>query len=133
MYNQINNQVFNTRQFTYPCQFPVNAPFLKPRQNVYSTHKRQADGLFFEVLLFPLQYIGLLLATALLMMLQEFGMICLMMCAEPLLCILSGLFSLHKYTNPSLFFLSVFFLSMVSTSAISQHYDYCLLLLFGAS
>ena len=64
--------------------------------------------------IFPHQYISLpsTLATALLMMLQRFGMICLMMCAQPLLYILSEgssrPISSHKHTHPN-FFLSLVF------------------------
>ena len=75
------------------------------------------------------------LATALLMELQGFGIICLMMCVRPLLCILSEgssrPFSLHKHTHPS-FFSSLVFLSEVLTPAMSQDYDYWFSLLFGA-
>ena len=62
----------------YPKYF---APFLKPRHSVYNTRKSQADGVFLEVPHFAPQYISPLsiLPSALLMMLQKFGMICLMM------------------------------------------------------
>ena len=61
------------------------------------------------------------------MMLQGFGMICLMMCIRSLLSIPSDGSSI-----PTLTFSFPGFLSMVSTLAMSQDYDYCLLVLFGA-
>ena len=86
--------------------------------------------------MFPHQYISLpsTLATALLAMLQGFGMICLMMCVRPLLCILSEgssrPFSLHKHIHPS-FFLTWFF-SPWCWPLLCLNYDYWFLLLFVA-
>ena len=84
----------------------------------------------------PLQYISLLsiLASALLMTLQRFGMICLMMYVRPLLSThsegSSKPISSHKHIHPN--FYSPWFLSMALTLAMSQVYDYSFLLLFGA-
>ena len=84
----------------------------------------------------PLQYIRLLsiLASALLMTLQRFGMICLMMYARPLLSThsegSSKPISLRKHVHPN--FCSPWFLSVALTLAMSQGYDYSFLLLFGA-
>ena len=85
----------------------------------------------------PLQYTNILsiLASALLMMLQRFGIICLMMYIQPLPSTHSERsskpISLHKYTHPNFCFSQ--FLSMVPTPAMSQVNDYSVLLfLFGA-
>ena len=84
----------------------------------------------------PLQYISLpsILTSALLMMLQRFGMICLMMYVRPPLSThsegSSKHISLHKHKYPNFCF--PWFLSMALTLAMSQVYDYSFLLfLFG--
>ena len=84
----------------------------------------------------PPHYISLLRisASALLMTLQRFGMICLMMYVRPLLSTHSERsskpISSHKHIRPDFCFPS--FLSVVLTLAMSQVYDYSFLLLFGA-
>ena len=84
----------------------------------------------------PPHYISLLSisASVLLMMLQRFGMICLMMYVRPLLSThsegSSKPISSHKHICPDFCFPS--FLSVVLTLAMSQVYDYSFLLLFGA-
>ena len=86
---------------------------------------------------FSLQYISPLsiLASALLMMLQRFGMICLMMYVRPLLSTHSERsskpISLHKHIHPNFSFSR--FLSVAPTLAMSQGNDYSFLLFwFGA-
>ena len=83
----------------------------------------------------PPQYISLLSisASALLMTLQRFGMICLMMYVRPLLSThsegSSKPISSHKHIRPD--FSSPSFVSVALTLAMSQVYDYRFLLLFG--
>ena len=84
----------------------------------------------------PLQYISRLSisASALLMMLQRFGMICLMMYVRPLISTNSERsskpISLHKHIHPNFCFSR--FLSVALTPAMSQVNDYSFLLfLFG--
>ena len=84
----------------------------------------------------PPHYISLLSisASALLMTLQRFGMICLMMYVRPLLSThsegSSKAISSHKHIRPD--FSSPSFVSVALTLAMSQVYDYRFLLLFGA-
>ena len=85
----------------------------------------------------PLQYISLvsILASALFMMLQRFGMICLMMYVLPLLFThlerSSKLISLTKHAHSNFCFSH--FLSVVLTSVMFQVNDYgFLLFLYGA-
>ena len=85
----------------------------------------------------PLQYISPLsiFASPLLMMLQRFGIICLMMYVQPLLSTHSERsskpISLHKHIQPNISFFR--FLSMAPTLAMSQACDYSSLLFwFGA-
>ena len=84
----------------------------------------------------PPHYISLLSisASALLMTLQRFGMICLMMYIRPILSThskgSSKPISSHKHIHTDFCFPS--FLSVALTLAMSQVYDYSFLLLFGA-
>ena len=66
----------------YPKYF---VPFLKPRHSVYNTRKMMVCPLRSNTL--PLKFLSPLsiLASALLMMLQRSGVICLMMYMQPLL------------------------------------------------
>ena len=84
-----------------------------------------------------LQYASLLstFASALLMMFQRFGMICLMISAQPHLSTHSEKsskpISLHKHIHPNFCFSR--FLSVARTLTMSQVYDFSFLLfLFGA-
>ena len=120
-----HHSIFKTALLVYKflhCGYPKYfAPFLKPRQSVYNTHKSQADGMFLAL---PLQYISLLsiLASVLLMTLQKFGMICLMMYVWPLLSThsegSSKPISLHTHIHPNFCF-PWFSLHVTDTSYVS--------------
>ena len=112
------------------------APFLSP-DKVSTTHaKAKLMVCSLRSPTSPPHYISLLsiLASALLMTLQRFRMICLMMYVRPLLSThsegSSKPISSHKYIRPDFCFPS--FLSVALTLAMSQVYDYSFLLLFGA-
>ena len=81
---------------------------LKPRQSVYNTGKSPADGVFLEVSHFATSVYKStrILPSSLLMMLQRFGMICLMMYVRPLFFTYlersSKPISLKKHTHPNL-------------------------------
>ena len=77
--------IFTTALLVYKflnCDHPKYfAPFLKPRQSVYNTRKSKADGVFLEVPHFATSLYKSSMhffASALLMILQRFGRICLM-------------------------------------------------------
>ena len=114
------------------------APFLKPRQSVYNTRKAKLSVCSLRFPTLPPHYISLLSisASALLMTLQRFGMICLMMYVRPLLSThsegSSKPISSHKHICPDFCFEIPSFLSVALTFAMSQVYDYSFLLLFGA-
>ena len=118
----------------YPKYF---APFLKPRHTIYNTRKTKLMVCSLRCHTLPLQYISPLsiLASALLLMLQRFGMICLMMYVQPPLFTNSERsskpISLHKHIHPNFSFSQ--FPSVAPTLAMSQAHDYsCLLFWFGA-
>ena len=110
--------------------------FLNP-DKVSTTHaKGKLMVCFLRSPTLPPHYISLLSisASALLMTLQRFGMICLMMYVRPLLSThsegSSKPISSHKHIRHDFCFPS--FLSVALTLAMSQVYDYSFLLLFGA-
>ena len=85
-----HHSIFNTVSLVYKFlhigYLKYFVPFLKPRHSVNNTHKTKLMVCCFRSHTLPLQYLSLsILASALLMMLQRFGMICLVMYVQPLL------------------------------------------------
>ena len=111
-------QVYKFLNRGYPKYF---APFLIPRHSFITHVKAKLMVCPLSPSFCPFQYISPLciLASALLLLLQRFGRICLMMYIQPLLSTHSERsskpISLHKHIHPNFFFSR--FLSMVPTLA----------------
>ena len=124
-------------KFLHSSYLKYFEPFLNPDKVSITRAKAKLMVCSLRSPTLPLQCLSLLsiLASALLMMLQRFGMICLMIYVRPLLSThsegSSKPISLHKHIHPNFCF--PWFLSLALTLAMSQVYDYnFLLFLFGA-